>query len=167
MGTHSYRGIIIGCKPAKWLSLIYYLSCCLQVICSPLSLTNSDYGKQHPPSLSIPLATHFTRQRIRDLLAKTGTAPAVTRSRGAHLPAAAGPPRPLPVQKHPAGRLLPSLGDKQTEASLGRLDDPAATVVLPESATPRPSVESNLQVRELPAGIFRQLNGPERNKRFN
>lgn len=40
------------------------------------------------------------------------------------------------------------------------------TVVLPKSVTPS-RIKSNLQVRELSPGVYKQLNGLERNKRFN
>lgn len=40
------------------------------------------------------------------------------------------------------------------------------TIVLPKSVTPT-RIESNLKVRDLPQGTFDQLNGLERNKRFN
>jgi L-glyceraldehyde reductase len=65
--------------------------------------------------------------------------------------------------------LVKQLGDKlgldggQLLASWGVQ---RGTVVLPKSVTPS-RIKSNFQVSELPADVFEQLNGLERNKRFN
>lgn len=65
--------------------------------------------------------------------------------------------------------LVKQLGDKlgldggQLLASWGVQ---RGTVVLPKSVTPS-RIQSNFKVSELPADVFEQLNGLERNKRFN
>ncbi|KAF6831489.1 GCY [Colletotrichum musicola] len=131
--------------------------------------------------------SNFTKQRIEDLLTKTKTIPAVNqveahpylqqpdllaycKSKGIQLAAYSplgnnqtGEPRtvddPLVGEQGKklgadGGQLLASWGVQR------------GTVVLPKSVTPS-RIESNFQVRELPADAFEALNGLERNKRFN
>ncbi|KAF4774295.1 GCY protein [Colletotrichum scovillei] len=110
--------------------------------------------------------SNFTKQRIEDLLTNTKTVPAVNQ-----------------IEAHPylqqpdllefcktvddplVGELSKKLGidGGQLLASWGVQ---RGTVVLPKSVTPS-RIESNFKVQELPADAFAQLNGLERNKRFN
>lgn len=131
--------------------------------------------------------SNFTKQRIKDLLTKTKTVPAVNqieahpylqqpdllgycKSKGIQLAAYSplgnnqtGEPRT--VDDPLVGELSKKLGidGGQLLASWGVQ---RGTVVLPKSVTPS-RIESNFKVQELPEDVFAQLNGLERNKRFN
>uniref|UniRef100_L2FI86 Aldehyde reductase i n=1 Tax=Colletotrichum fructicola (strain Nara gc5) TaxID=1213859 RepID=L2FI86_COLFN len=111
--------------------------------------------------------SNFTKQRIEDLLTKTKTVPAVNQIE-AHpylqqpdLLSYCKPARRDPL----VGELSKKLGidGGQLLASWGVQ---RGTVVLPKSVTPS-RIESNFKVQELPEDVFAQLNGLERNKRFN
>ncbi|KAK1624430.1 NADP-dependent oxidoreductase domain-containing protein [Colletotrichum phormii] len=131
--------------------------------------------------------SNFTKQRIEDLLTKTKTVPAVNqieahpylqqpdllefcKSKGIQLAAYSplgnnqtGEPRT--VDDPLVGELGKKLGIDGGQL-LAIWGVQRGTVVLPKSVTPS-RIESNFKVQELPADAFAQLNGLERNKRFN
>ncbi|KAM0327070.1 hypothetical protein ACHAQA_006195 [Verticillium albo-atrum] len=131
--------------------------------------------------------SNFTIKRLEDLLATTKTVPAVNqveahpylqqpklfdfcKSKGIVLTAYS----PLGNNQTGEPRTVddPLVGDLSNKLGIDRGQLLAAwgvqrgTVVLPKSVTPS-RIKSNFEVKELPSDVFEQLNGLERNKRFN
>lgn len=131
--------------------------------------------------------SNFTKDRLGDLISKTKVVPAVNQIE-AH--PYLQQPELFEYCKSKGIQLAAysPLGNNQT-GELRTVDDPLVaqiatkmgidigqvlyswgvqrgTVVLPKSVTPS-RIESNLRVRELPQDVFEELNGLERNKRFN
>lgn len=131
--------------------------------------------------------SNFTKNRLGDLISKTKVVPAVNqieahpylqqpklfdycKSKGIQLAAYSplgnnqtGEPRTVddPLVAHIATKMGIDIGQVLYSWGVQR-----GTVVLPKSVTPS-RIESNLRVRELPQDVFEELNGLERNKRFN
>lgn len=131
--------------------------------------------------------SNFTKDRLGDLISKTKVIPAVNqiqahpylqqpelfdycKSKGIQLAAYSplgnnqtGKPRTVddPLVAQIATKLGIDIGQVLYSWGVQR-----GTVVLPKSVTPS-GIESNLRTRELPQDVFEELNGLERNKRFN